>query len=256
MPRPRILLAPSLCELEWRIRPELEKWAEVASYDAPGVGAEAATTFDQEAIVERGVEELERLGWESCVLVGDEFGCLTAALIADARPEAVKALALGHPTLSLSSTGDRAPLNAEMLEAFMRVARTDYGSHVRTLSQITQGAYDDDFADAYRSRVPADIAVAYMDAPLAADAEEPLETVLRRLEVPMLFVEHKGCLLFTREGFEDAAAAFPRARTAVMDVKPSANPEFSELLREFCSNLPAPAGDESQATASRPRRGR
>ena len=30
---------------------------------------------------------------------------------------------------------------------------------------------------------------------------------------------------------KDAAAAFPQAQTATMDVKPSANPEFAELLR-------------------------
>jgi pimeloyl-ACP methyl ester carboxylesterase len=239
MTRPRILLVPTLCELEWRIKPQIQEWAEVASYDAPGVGAEKPTQFSHEAIAQRGLTELERLSWERCVVVGDEFGCVTAARIAAARPDVVEALALGHPTLSLSSDGQRSPLNPEMLEAFMRVARTDYGSYVRSLSQITQHAYDDEFADAYRERVPPEIAPAYIGALLAADEEEPLETALRRLDIPLLFVEHKGCLLYTPEGFEDAAAAFPRARKSSMDVKPSANPEFAELLKTFCAGLPA-----------------
>ena len=36
--RPRLLLVPSFTELEWGIRPELEEWAEVVSFDCPGVG--------------------------------------------------------------------------------------------------------------------------------------------------------------------------------------------------------------------------
>ena len=42
MERPRLLLVPMLTEVEWVIRPLLEEWAEVASYDAPGVGDEPA----------------------------------------------------------------------------------------------------------------------------------------------------------------------------------------------------------------------
>ena len=37
--RPRILLVPHFSELDWRIKPLLEEWAHVASFDAPGVGA-------------------------------------------------------------------------------------------------------------------------------------------------------------------------------------------------------------------------
>ena len=37
MDRPRVLLVPTLTEVEWKIRPLIEEWAEVASFDAPGV---------------------------------------------------------------------------------------------------------------------------------------------------------------------------------------------------------------------------
>ncbi len=71
----------------------------------------------------------------------------------------------------------------------------------------------------------------------AADREESMGTVLRKLEIPLLFVQHEGCLLYTSEGFEDVAAEFGDATTASVQVKPSANPEFAEILREFCEGL-------------------
>jgi pimeloyl-ACP methyl ester carboxylesterase len=238
------LLTPTLCELEWRIKPQLDEWAEVATYDAPGVGADRRSAFSHEAIAERGLTELERRAWDRCVVVGDEFGCLTAARVAAARPDVVEGLALGHPTLSLRSDGERPPISGQVMDAFVGFARTDYGAYVRALSQITQHAYDDEFADAYRVRVPREVAVASHGALFEADEKEPIETVLRKLDVPLLFVEHKGCLLFTPEGFEDAVAAFPSARTASMNSKPSASPEFAALIREFCEGLPA--GEEAK----------
>ena len=35
---PRLLLVPSFTELEWGIKPSLEGWADVATFDAPGIG--------------------------------------------------------------------------------------------------------------------------------------------------------------------------------------------------------------------------
>jgi hypothetical protein len=54
--RPRLLLVPEFSEVEWHpIRGRLEEWADVASYDPPGVGDEPpAETFDRAAIVRRG----------------------------------------------------------------------------------------------------------------------------------------------------------------------------------------------------------
>jgi pimeloyl-ACP methyl ester carboxylesterase len=235
--RPRLLLVPTVSELEWRIQPELSEWADIAVFDAPGVGGEPAEGFTVDAIVERGVAELDRRGWERCVLVSDEFGSVIAARIAAGRPDGVEALALGHAVLSLRSTGERAPINGEVHEAFLRLARTDYGSYVRALSQITQDAYDEDWVERYRERVPKEAALALEDIHSDADEETTVEELIRPLDVPMLFVGHRGCLLFTSEGFEDAAAAFPAAKIAWTDAKPSADPRFSELLREFCAEL-------------------
>ncbi len=74
----------------------------------------------------------------------------------------------------------------------------------------------------------------YIPEMIGEAAEEDLEPILRDLGVPLLLVEHRGCLMWTHEGFEAVTAAFPDARTAAMDVKPSVNPEFAELLRDFC----------------------
>jgi hypothetical protein len=53
-----LLLVPSFTELEWEpIRPQLEEWAEVASFDLPGVGDEpGAERLDREIVVNRGLE--------------------------------------------------------------------------------------------------------------------------------------------------------------------------------------------------------
>ncbi|MGH2982748.1 MAG: hypothetical protein ACRDK5_00605, partial [Solirubrobacterales bacterium] len=84
MARPRILLVPTVTEVEWAIKSLLEEWAEVASFDAPGVGGEPATETTQEAIVARGLAEIEGRGWEDCVIVGDEAGAVQAVRIAGA----------------------------------------------------------------------------------------------------------------------------------------------------------------------------
>jgi pimeloyl-ACP methyl ester carboxylesterase len=225
---------PTLCEVEWTIKPLISEWAEVASFDAPGIGAEPEVEISADAIVDRGIAELDRLAWSDYVLVGDEFGAAQAVRLAKRRPQGIRAMALGHPALSLSSEGPRAPMNGDVTRAVMQIAQTDYRSFVRALTQVTRNAYDDEMAERYIERVPPAAVASYIPEMLGAAAQEDLEPVLRELGVPLLFVEHEGCLMWTPEGYEDVAAAFPQAQTATMDVKPSANPEFAELLREFC----------------------
>ena len=40
MARPRLFLVCEFTELQWAIKPQLEEWADVVSYDLPGVGTE------------------------------------------------------------------------------------------------------------------------------------------------------------------------------------------------------------------------
>ena len=247
MERPRILLVPTVTEVEWVIKPLLEEWAEVSSFDAPGVGREPATETTQEAIVARGLSEIERRGWDHCVIVGDEAGAAQAVRIAAARPAVVRALVLGHAALSFERTGPRPALNGDVFDALLQVARTDYRSFVRALSQITQHAYDDEMADRYMERVSQEIALGYIERMLSAQDAEQLEPMLRSLRVPMLFVEHRGCLGWTAESFEDAVAAFPEATTASVEIKPNCSPEFAEILKGFCEGL----AEEAEAAGAK-----
>jgi pimeloyl-ACP methyl ester carboxylesterase len=238
MPRPCLLLVPTATEVEWGIKPDLEEWADVASFDAPGVGDEPEPSgLGPEVIAARGVDEIERRGWDRCVVVGDEVGTAAAVHVAGQAPERIAGLALGHATLSFARSGPRAPVNTEVAEGLAQVARTDYRSFVRAPSQATQGAYDDDFVQEYMQRVPQEYSSKWIDDLLLRSESEDLEPILRSADVPMLLVEHHNCLMWTREGFEDAVKAFPDATTASMVLKPSVSPEFAELLREFSEPL-------------------
>jgi pimeloyl-ACP methyl ester carboxylesterase len=238
--RPRLLLVPAVTEIEWRIKPQLEEWAEVASFDPPGIGDEPRTgSCTVEAVVERGLAELDRREWNACVVVGDEFGAVAAALLAAAAGSRLEALALGHACLSLEHGGDRPTINAEVSAALAQLSRTDYRSYARALSQVTQAAYDDDFTEGWLERVPPDIGKEYEKDSLDVGARGDMEAALRGLDVPLMLAEHKGCLMWTRESYEDCIEALPHARTASFELKPSASPEFADALREFCEQVVA-----------------
>lgn len=51
----------------------------------------------------------------------------------------------------------------------------------------------------------------------------------------LLFGKHEEYLLFTDEGFDDAVAAFPQARTCITPAVCAASPAFAEALRSFCA---------------------
>jgi pimeloyl-ACP methyl ester carboxylesterase len=229
----KLILVPVMTELEWRIKPRLEEWADVASYDAPGVGDEPPPEeFTQDAVIERGLTEIDRLGWDRYVVVGDEFGTFNAAKLAAARPEQVAGLVLGHACLALKREGDRPAVNAEVMGAFEGLARLDYRTYVRHLTQVTQGAYDDEFAEQYIDRVPQEVALAY---PTNKSGE--IESLLRRIDAPLLVAKHEGCLGWRDEAFEDVITAFPDAVTFSTALKPSVCEQFAEALRSFCERL-------------------
>jgi hypothetical protein len=244
--RSRLLLIPLLTEIEWSIRPQLEEWAEVASFDVPGVGEEPpSATFDREAIAARALAELDRRGWDTCILVADGDAIATAVRIARARSEAVEGLALGHARLSNDMDGDRPPVSREVFEALGQLLRVDYGNFVRYgLTQVTHGSIGDELAKRMLERVPVEIAKATWD--MMASEHEQFGETLRELNVPLFFAKHEGCLHATDEGFRDVCAAFPRARAIAVPEAPSVSDRFAEALREFCSSL------QRATTAGRP----
>lgn len=234
--RPRLLLVPEFTELEWsKIRPRLEEWAEVASYDPPGVGEEPpAERLDRHAIVDRGLEELDRLGWERYFLATDSWGIASALELALARPEAVLGVALGHAKLSHRRDGDRPPINGPVYEALTELIRTDHEAFLRHgIAQATGGSISEDLAERMIERFPADLMVAGWEAITGDDAD--IGSLLAQLDCPLLFANHVGCLGSTQEGFDDAVAAFPHAKTVAVEDAPLSSVEFAEALREFCT---------------------
>ena len=219
------------------IRPQLEEWAEVAVFDAPGVGEEAPpAAYGSSAVAERAAAEVEGRGWESCIVAADEFAIASALRFAARNPKTVEGLALGHACLSFRGNSDPPALNAEVRSAFGQVAELDDRTYMRHLTQITQGFYGEQMADRMLERIPSGVAQAYMRESLA-DPGDWLENALRDLDKPLLFAQHDPCLLFTKEGYEAAVSAFPDAMRVTCEEKPTVSPAFAQALREFCQEL-------------------
>lgn len=250
---PRLLLVPSFTELEWGILPELERWADVATFDMPGTALEPLPgdlRFDgaqgigsdelsawREAGAERGLAEVERRRWDSFVVVTDSHGAPTAVRLAAMRRDGVRGLALGHASLSHATEGDRAPMRGQVWAAFGQLARQGQEGFVRYgLAQMTRGGIDEDLAAQMIERFhDMDLVAAMVDA--LGREPEPIGDQLAALDLPLLFAKHEGCLGRTDEGFEDIVAAFPDARTVICPETCSSSPAFAEALRSFCREI-------------------
>jgi pimeloyl-ACP methyl ester carboxylesterase len=243
--RPRLLLVPEITELEWEIRPRLETWAEVAYYDPPGVGDEplppdVTPALTRDLIVWRGLEELNLRGWRRFMLVGDGWGIASAARIAHERRDDLAGLVLGHARLSYSREGERAPVSAGVWEAITQLLRQDQKAFIRHgIAQATGGSVNEDLAQRMLERIPSELMLAGWES-LTAD-DEPFAQLLEELDCPMLLGKHEGCLMSPDEGFEDAAAAFPEARTIAVTDAPQGSAEFADAIRAFCDKVWEPA---------------
>lgn len=237
MPRPRILLCPQFTEVEWTIAPQLAEWADVATFDAPGVGDEpgpADGELDRGAVVDRALQEVDRRGWGSYFVSGDAWGTATAVRTAVARPGPVLGIALGHASVDYSPEGERPAVNGELVAAMSQLMRSDYDSFVRYgLTQFTQGGYDEETAGRMVERFPS-MEIASQVWEMHVARPEPIGDLLARLDVPMLLAKHEGCLVFTPEGYEDLVAALPDADTVSVQKATSASDEFAAALRSFC----------------------
>jgi hypothetical protein len=235
--RPRLLLVPLLTEIEWVIRPQLEEWAEVASFDLPGVGTEPPVELlDRHAIIARALLEVDRRGWDSYTVVCDGSALPTGVRISHAGADAVEAMALGHARLVNRIEGERPTINREVMEAFGQLAESNYPDFVRYgLTQVTHGSIGDELATRMLERVPIDLGRAVWEMNLRDS--EPFEHLIRELDVPLLLARHEGCLGSTEEGFKDAVAAFPDARTVSAPEAPCVSSEFATALRSFCEEV-------------------
>jgi hypothetical protein len=235
--RPRLLLVPILTELEWVIRPQLEEWAEVATFDVPGVGAEPPVEpLTRQAIIDRALLELDSRGWDSFTLVCDGSALPTAVRVAHTRRTSVEAMALGHARLVNRIEGERPTVNKEVMEAFTQLAESNYKDFIRYgLTQVTHGSIGDELAARMLERVPIEVGRAVWQMSLRDP--EPFGHLIREVDVPLLLAKHEGCLVSTEEGFEEAVAAFPHARKTSSPQAPSVSDDFARALREFCDEI-------------------
>jgi pimeloyl-ACP methyl ester carboxylesterase len=240
--RARLLLCPQFTEVEWAIAPQLSEWAEVATFDAPGVGEEPMpggdpADFDRELVVNRALEEIEKLGWDHYFVVGDAWGTATAARVVAARPDPVAGLALGHASLGYHQDGPRPAVNKEVTAAMTQLLRSDFDSFVRYgMTQFTQGGFDDETSERIVARFPP-MEIASRVWEENVERQEPMGELLEGLDVPILLAKHEGCLVFTEEGYEDVARALPDARRTSVGTSPSASDEFATALRDFCEGV-------------------
>jgi hypothetical protein len=253
--RPRILLVPEFTEVQWTIKPLLESWADVRSFDPPGVGDEPRlddlAQLTRQVIVDRALEELDRAAWDHCFVAADGWAIPVAVRIATERPELVLGVALGHACLSNRRTGERAPFNADVYAAMEQLVETDAAGFIRYgIVQGTAGSISEETAEQMLSRFrPDDIRVGWT----LLTAEDDFGDELRSLKQPMLLAKHDGCLMSNDEGFEDAVAALPDAEIVVVPDAPSTSEEFAEALRKFCLSSSDPRRSPGPATPRDPR---
>jgi hypothetical protein len=102
-----------------------------------------------------------------------------------------------------------------------------------TGGEDSHGGFGEDLIERYLQRVPISLEIPFWET--RAFEGERIAERLAQLDVPMLLARHRGCLLFTDEGFQDVVAEFPHARAITCAEKPGTSPEFAEALREFCT---------------------
>jgi pimeloyl-ACP methyl ester carboxylesterase len=249
MNRPRLLLVPEFTELAWgSIRPALSEWAEVASYDPPGVGKEPLAEEDIEAVrrgdrsihdlfAARGLAEVEHRGWDRFFIAADAWGNATAARIALDRPAAVQGMALGHASLSFDMEGERPAVSREIWAAMGQLLRQNHREFIRHgIVQMTRGSVTDDVAAEMLDRFPDSEFIEITWDALGRE-QQPIGEMLKEYGGPLLLAQHVGCLSFTEEGFRDAVGAFPEARVLRVPQAPNVTAEFAEALRQFCESV-------------------
>jgi hypothetical protein len=208
----------------------------VGSEPPAGPGFELAAWRRRAA--ERGLEEVDRLGWERFFVATDSSATRTGLEVAQARPQAVRGLAIGHAALSRSMDGERPAISREVWSGMGTLLRTDREGFIRHgFSQVTAGSVSEERAGQMFERFPdRELAVTLWDA--MGEDPEPIEDDLVELGLPLLLGQHVGCLGSTDEGFQDIVARFPDAATVSCPEACATSPTFADALREFCSRVP------------------
>ena len=221
----RILWVPSLAAVESEaFREAVKDWARVESFDLPGTGS-------IEAAVAVAAAKVAQLGWDTYAIAGESYAQAVAGELAAAQAERVEAVALGHATARFVVEGDRAAVNPAVFQALRQMLDTDYMSFARAITQVSGGAITDEAMDAFVAAVPQHLARTWMTT--LVENRPVMAAGLRDIDVPVLLAEHRGCFMWTREGFEDAVAAVPQATALTCELPPTLDPRFQGALREL-----------------------
>jgi hypothetical protein len=230
----RILFVPIFGAFEATVFTEqAASWAEVASFDGPGAGSRRDQAVGEiEDVAAAGSERLDELGWERCVLACDSHAQAAGVelALADRR---VAGVAISHAAARYTSGGERPALSPGVLGAAAQLLESDLRSFGRALTQLTQGTIDEYWVDRFLEAVPRETA----RARTSQLAGRELTSRLVDWDGEVVLGLHDGCLMWTREGFEDAASAVPEARTVECDGVPLADPRFADAIRELCARV-------------------
>ena len=232
--RPRILFVPIFAGFEARpFAAGVGAWADVESFDGPGAGSrrdEAAGGI--EAMAAAGADRIGELGWDRCVLVADSHAQASAIELALGDPRVV-GICISHAAIGYTHDGERPALSPAVHGAAAQLLESDLRSFGHALMQLTQGRIDEQWVEAFLESVPRATAHARM----AQLSGRPLAARLAGAELAILLAKHEGCLMWTPEGFADAAAAVPDAATVACDEVPIANEGFHEAVRSLCERV-------------------
>jgi pimeloyl-ACP methyl ester carboxylesterase len=217
----RVLYVPIFLAAEAeRFASTVEEWAQVESFDVPEGRA-----------VEGAVERLDALGWSDCLVVADSQAQWLAVELAVRHPERVRGIGLSHAVARYSVDGPRPGLHSEVIAAVGRLLDTDYMAFWRAVTQLTQGGMPDAWVERWAAAIPHERTKAFFQT--LVDSKPQLAERLRDFPGPVLLGQHTNCVLWTPEGFEDAAAALPGATVVACADIPVFDPAFGAALREL-----------------------
>lgn len=232
--RARILYVPIFAAFEARqLADATGDWADVESFDAPGCGTRRGEPVGGvEEIATAGAARLDELGWESCVVACDSHAQAAGAELARRDPR-VKGLGMGHAALRYEVDGQRPSLSPAVHSAAAQLLDSDYRSFAHAITQMTQGAFGEDWIEPFLEQVPPEAA----RERLGALPGEELASRLRGEDVGLVLARHVDCVMWLPEGFEDAMRELPDATPVDCATMPLADPAFHEALRELCARV-------------------
>ena len=141
MERPRLLLVPMLTELEWVIKPAARGMGRRRELRRAGRRRRAPVDDPgSEATARRGLEEVDRRGWDRFVVVADEFGAASRRRTLRSQPGPApghRARACARVERRRAGPGRRS--TARCCTGIQSLLRTDPRTFVRQMFKMTGG---------------------------------------------------------------------------------------------------------------------